>query len=545
MSGTSNKYQSLWICLALALVTFAVFWQVQYNEFVDYDDDKYVVKNPYIQSGLNLKSIEWAFTATRASNWHPLTWLSHTLDCQLFGLNPKWHHLVNLLLHTVNVLLLFLVFKDMTGALWQSAYVAAVFALHPLHVESVAWVAERKDVLSTMFWLLTMAAYLRYVRRHSLIWYMVTLLLFALGLMAKPMLVTLPFVLLLLDYWPLCGTGFQPVNTRPRWPCHMRQAVFEKLPFFVLSAISSVITFLAQQKGGAMTGADVLALRIRFANAIVSYMRYVGKMIWPGELAVLYPYQIDRLLFLKAAAAGLVLLAVTMLIVRLSGRHRYLAAGWFWYLGTLVPVIGFVQVGSQTFADRYTYIPLTGLFIIVAWGMPELFAKWRHKRVLFGVSAATILLALSICTYLQLRYWRNSIALFEHTLKTVSDDGTINYNLGNVFQSRGSLEEAMAHYRQAVKIKPDYIKALNNLGNILVEQGRFDEAIDCFNQGLRFAPNDVLLRYNFAVTLVSAGKPDEAANEFSYALQLADAEKNEALAGLIREKLDLCRQSKP
>jgi len=531
MNGKPDKYKSLRICLALALVTFAVFWQVQRNEFVDYDDDKYVVKNPYVQGGLNLKSIEWAFTATRASNWHPLTWLSHTLDCKLFGLNPKWHHLVNLLFHIVNTLLLFLVFKDMTGALWQSAYVAALFALHPLHVESVAWVAERKDVLSTMFWLLMMAAYLRYVRQHNLIWNTVTLLLFALGLMAKPMLVTLPFVLLLLDYWPL-----ERLN---------RQAIFEKIPFWGLSAISSIITFFAQQKGGAITGADMLALRIRFANAIVSYTRYVGKMIWPTKLAVLYPYQIDRLLFLKAVAAGLALLAVTMLIIRLSARHRYLAVGWFWYLGTLVPVIGLVQVGSQTFADRYTYIPLTGLFIIVAWASPELLAGWRHKKALLIAAAAIILPALSICTHIQLRCWRNSTSLFEHTLKTVSDDGTINYNLGNVLQSQGKFEEATTHYRQAVKIKPNYIKALNNLGNILAERGKFDEAVDYFNQGLHFEPNDVWLRYNLAVTLLSEGKPGEAANEFNYALQLAVAEKNEAVAGLIREKLDLCRQSKP
>jgi tetratricopeptide (TPR) repeat protein len=531
MSGTSNKYQSLWICLLLILVTFAVFRQLRYCEFIDYDDDKYIKKNPYVQSGLNLKSIEWAFTATRASNWHPVTWLSHILDCQFFGLNPKWHHLVNLLFHIINTLLLFWVLKDMTGAVWQSAFVAAAFALHPLHVESVAWVAERKDVLSTLFLLITMAAYVHYVRHSDIKWYMVTLLLFVSGLMAKPMLVTLPFVLLLLDYWPL-----ERLN---------RHTIYEKAPFFVFSAISSVITFLAQQRGGAMTDADVLALRIRFANAVVSYLRYVGKMIWPSKLAVLYPYHIDRLLFLKAAAAVLVLLGVSILAIRLASRHRYLPVGWFWYLGTLVPVIGFIQVGSQTFADRYTYIPLTGLFIIVAWALPELLAGRRYRKVVLGVSAAIVLLVLSICTHLQLRYWRNSIALFEHTLKVTGDNDTIHYNLGDVFRLGGNPEKAIAHYRQAVKIKPDYIKAINNLGNILAEQGRFDEAVDYFNQGLHFAPNDVWLRYNLAVTFLSAGKADEAVNEFSYALQLAVAEKNEELAGLIREKLDLFRQPKP
>jgi len=555
MYNAENKYQVFLIYSLLVLSTLIAYEQVRKNSFVDYDDLLYITRNQHIKTGINFKNITWAFTATYAGNWHPVTWLSHILDCQVFGLNPKWHHLVNLLFHTANTLLLFWVLKKMTGAIWQSAFVAAAFALHPLHVESVAWVAERKDVLSALFWLLTMAAYLRYVRGGGAKWYVGTLLLFALGLMAKPMLVTLPFVLLLLDYWPL--NRLKPADSVERvadrkeaseihyTPNTIRYTLPEKVPFFALSVISSVITFLAQQSDRAMAGADTLALRIRFANAVVSYLRYIGKMVWPSKLAVLYPYHIDRLLFLKAAAAVLVLLGVSILAIRLASRHRYLPVGWFWYLGTLVPVIGFIQVGSQTFADRYTYIPLTGLFIIVAWALPELLAGRRYRKVVLGVSAAIVLLVLSICTHLQLRYWRNSIALFEHTLKVTGDNDTIHYNLGDVFRLGGNPEKAIAHYRQAVKIKPDYIKAINNLGNILAEQGRFDEAVDYFNQGLHFAPNDVWLRYNLAVTFLSAGKADEAVNEFSYALQLAVAEKNEELAGLIREKLDLFRQPKP
>ena len=555
MYNAENKYQVFLIYSLLVLSTLIAYEQVRKNSFVDYDDLLYITRNQHIKTGINFENITWAFTATYAGNWHPVTWLSHILDCQVFGLNPKWHHLVNLLFHTANTLLLFWVLKKMTGAIWQSAFVAAAFALHPLHVESVAWVAERKDVLSALFWLLTMAAYLRYVRGGGAKWYVGTLLLFALGLMAKPMLVTLPFVLLLLDYWPL--NRLKPADSVERvadrkeaseihyTPNTIRYTLPEKVPFFALSVISSVITFLAQQSDRAMAGADTLALRIRFANAVVSYLRYIGKMVWPSKLAVLYPYHIDRLLFLKAAAAVLVLLGVSILAIRLASRHRYLPVGWFWYLGTLVPVIGFIQVGSQTFADRYTYIPLTGLFIIVAWALPELLAGRRYRKVVLGVSAAIVLLVLSICTHLQLRYWRNSIALFEHTLKVTGDNDTIHYNLGDVFRLGGNPEKAIAHYRQAVKIKPDYIKAINNLGNILAEQGRFDEAVDYFNQGLHFAPNDVWLRYNLAVTFLSAGKADEAVNELSYALQLAVAEKNEELAGLIREKLDLFRQPKP
>jgi tetratricopeptide (TPR) repeat protein len=511
MGRASSKYSSLLICGALSLITFFAFVRVLSNEFVNYDDDQYITGNTQVQAGLSIEGIKWAFTHQCVAFWLPLTILSHMLDCQLFGLNPTGHHLTSLLLHIVNTLLLFWFLKDSTGELWKSSFVAAAFALHPLHVESVAWAAERKDVLSTLFWLLTMAAYLRYVKNGGAKWYTVTLLLFALGLMTKPMLVTLPFVLLLLDYWPL--GRLQNVRDTKRLS-------FEKTPFFVLSVISSAITFLVQKKDGAMPGANVLALKMCFANAVVSYLRYVGKMIWPSKLAVFYPYYIDRLLLLKAAAAFLVLLGVSILVLRLASRHRYLPAGWLWYLGTLVPVIGFVQVGSQTFADRYTYMPLTGLFIIIAWALPELLAGWRHRRIAMGAAAAAILSALTVCTWMQMGYWHNSIALFEHALKVTVNNGLAHYNIGVALQQQRKPEEAFNHYLQVLRINPNYADAHNNLGSLLLGQGKPDEAVSHFRRALELKPNFVEAYNNLGLALGIKGNLDEAISNFQQALRL-------------------------
>jgi tetratricopeptide (TPR) repeat protein len=490
MSKVPDKSRISLICFLLGLTTLITFGQVCRNDFINYDDTIYVTENQHVRGGLTFNNVFWAFTAAHGSNWHPITGLSHIIDCQLFGLNPAGHHFTNLLLHIANTLLLFLVLKDMTAALWQSAFVAALFALHPLHVESVAWIAERKDVLSTTFWFLTMAAYVRYVRQRSVTWYIGTLVLFALGLMTKPMLVTLPFVLLLLDYWPLGRLT--------------RQAIFEKLPFFALSVILSVITFLVQQKSGAMADIDIMPLKMRFANAIVSYLRYVGKMIWPNKLAVFYPYQADRLLFLEVAAAVLMLLGISILVIMLASRHRYLLVGWFWYLGTLVPVIGLVQVGSQAMADRYTYIPLTGLFIIIAWGFNDILAGWRYRKIILGTAALMALLALSICTYFQLRHWRNSITLFSHAISVTSENILAQLNFGEALASKGKPEEAMNHYRQALRIKPDFALAHNNLGDLLLSKGKFSEAISHFRQALQAKPDFPEALNNLAWALATA-----------------------------------------
>jgi len=567
MDKTSSNYSFILICTALVSVTFITFSPLFRNGFVNYDDDQYVTKNQNVQAGLTAKTIKWAFTAKNAGNWHPLTWLSHMLDCQLFGLDPKWHHIVNLLFHTANTLLLFWVLKDMTGALWQSAFVAAAFALHPLHVESVAWAAERKDVLSTLFWLLTMAAYLRYVRRHNITWYIGTLVLFALGLMAKPMLVTLPFVLLLLDYWPLKRLTYYPLSA-------IRYPLLEKLPFFALSAISCVIAFFAQRSAGAVVGIHLLSLKRRIANVPLSYLGYIGKTVWPAKLAVFYPYNIDRSLLLQVAIAVLVLLGISVLVLRLALKRRYLFTGWFWYLGTLVPVIGLLQVGSQSMADRYTYLPLTGLFIIIAWGISDILTGWQHRKIVLGLSSLAVLSALSICTYVQVHYWRDTITLFEHALKAASENDIPHINLGVELASQGKFDQALSHYnralqlnpkysktysnlgialksmgrlddaitnyRRAIELEPGYTEAYNNLGNAFRLQGKYDEAVDCLRRAIALNPDIPDIHYNLGLTFQLQDKPEEAIVYFRQAIRLKPdwASPLDSLASLLATTSD-------
>ena len=544
----------LLILLFLIAATFAVFWQVQNQEFVNYDDNVYITENPHVQSGLTRKSLAWAFTSTYASNWHPLTWLSHLLDCELYGLNPKWHHLTNLLFHVANTLLLFLVLKRMTGAHWRSAYVAAMFALHPLHVESVAWVAERKDVLSIFFWMLTMWAYSRYAERPSLNRYLLVFLSFALGLMAKSMLVTLPFVLLLMDYWPLRRLRFGQEAGDNRLkaqgsfiPLHKRSVplrlVLEKVPFIALAGVSSAVTLFAQQYGGAVTSLESLSLKVRIANALVSYVNYIWKMIWPEGLAVFYPHP-GMLPMWQVAGAGLLLVCVSFLAIRTARSRPYMIVGWLWYLGTLVPVIGLIQVGVQAMADRYTYVTLIGLFIIIAWGVPDILARWRYGKIAIAISAGLTLSIFTILTSLQLQHWRNNMTLFKHALSVTTgnylahtnvgavlvgqgrlDDGIAHYakalhikpnyalahyNLAAALDRQGKLDEAIAHYTKAARIKPDYVKARCNLGVALARQGKLDEAIAHLAEALRIEPNLAEAHYNLGRALAMQGKPDEA-----------------------------------
>ena len=386
MSGNSNKNGSLLICLTLILTTLAVFYQVCTYDFVNFDDAEYIYENPNIQAGITPEAIKWAFTTGRANNWHPLTWLSHMLDWQLFGPNPGGHHLTNLIFHIANTLLLFVVLKQMTGAIWPSAFVAALFALHPLHVESVAWVAERKDVLSTFFWILTMWAYVRYVRRPKIVSYLLVVVFFVLGLISKPMLVTLPFVLLLLDYWPLD-------RLNPKRP--KVSLLIEKVPLFVMVLASCIVTFIVQSKSGAMLSGKSYSLLIRLANAFISYLQYITKMIWPVRLTMFYPHPGPNVSILYGIISAVFLLVVTIFIFQFAANRRYLVTGWFWYLGTLVPVIGLVQVGDQAMADRYSYITLTGLFIIIAWGLPELLGKWPHRKVVLWMCSLIVLFALA------------------------------------------------------------------------------------------------------------------------------------------------------
>jgi len=506
----SHRFE-LVVCLFLIVGTLTVFWQVQHHDFIDLDDHLYVTENNHVQAGLTKKGVIWAFTTFHAANWHPLTWLSHMLDCQLFGMRPGMHHLTNLLFHILNSLLLLLVLRKMTGAWWRSAFVAALFALHPLHVESVAWVAERKDVLSTFFWLLTMWVYAHYAERPTFDRYLLVLLSFALGLMAKPMLVTLPFVLLLVDYWPLgrlqLGQSCNDGNLRIKKSSAFR-VVWEKIPFFVLAAMSGVLTLLAQQKAGALRTLDIIPLKIRTANALVSYISYIGKMIWPHNLAVFYPHP-GIVPMWQAVGAGLSLICLCVLsvmFVRAGRRFPHLAVGWLWYLGTLVPVIGLVQVGSQAMADRYTYVPLIGLFIMISWGFYDLVRGWKNRRMVLAISTGVVLLALMACTWSQVRLWKNSTLLFKHALNVTDNNYKARNLLGIASERQGRLKEALRHYSEALRIKPEYADAHNNQGVALARQGRLKEAISHFSEALRIKPDYVDAHNNLGVALEQQGR---------------------------------------
>jgi len=519
------------VCLLLVATTVAVFWQVRHHEFIDFDDDLYVWANPHVRAGVNSESLRSAFTATEGGNWHPLTWLSHMVDCQIFGLDPGAHHLINVLFHAASTVLLFLVLSQMTGALWRSAAVAALFAFHPLHVESVAWISERKDVLSTLFWMLTLGTYLAYVRRPGPLLYLLTLFAFACGLMAKPMLVTLPFVLLLMDYWPLGRLEAGRWSAAPEGDLQQQAIVagrrraivrllVEKIPFLLLSAASSVITFLAQREGGAIQSIERFSFESRIANALVSYVRYVGKMIWPEHLAIYYPHPGDALPLWQSVAAGLALATISIVALRAARRHPYLVVGWLWYLGTLMPVIGLVQIGGQAMADRYTYVPLIGLFLMIAWGGAEVTARWAFLRKPLAVLAVLMVTALGLRTWWQLQFWRDSITLFEHTLQVTSGNSLIHNNLGIALARQGRVEEAIAHYREALTSDPMNVKSHINLGVALVDLGRLDEAVDQYRQALQLQPDHPGVHNNLGNALVLLGKLDEAATEFNRALEI-------------------------
>jgi tetratricopeptide (TPR) repeat protein len=511
MYKTINKYNVLWVCTGLVVITLIVFWQVRTFEFVNYDDPDYVSENRHVRAGLNAGGIKWAFTTNHADNWHPLTWLSHMLDCELFGIKPGPHHLINLIFHIVNTLLLFAVLKAMTGSLWACSFVAALFAIHPLHVESVAWISERKDVLSTFFWILTMWAYVLFVRKSRVIWYLATLTLFTLGLLVKPMLVTLPFVLLLLDYWPL---GRFETDRRI-----VQRLVVEKIPYFIISAIICVITLSIEAKG-AGASLDLIGLKTRILNTPIAYMTYIVKMIWPSSLAALYPHPGEGLSIVKAAIATALLLGISVVVIRFACERKYLPTGWFWFLGTLVPVIGLVQVGPQGWADRYSYVPLTGLFVVVAWGMPELLSKWRYREIFLVVSSIAVILVLSVCSRLQTRYWQNSETICRRALKVTRNNSIMHNNFGVVLQSQGGFDEAIDHFRRALKIRPDDTEAHNNIGNVLQKQGKLDEAIIHYLEALRIMPNDAKTYSNLGIALATQGKLDEAIRHFRRGLEI-------------------------
>ncbi len=548
---TCNRMRSIVLtCIALIAIVFAVYIQVGNHDFLDYDDNVYVTANPHVTSGITTNNVIWAFSSVDAANWHPVTWLSHMADVQIFGMNPHGHHLTNVVIHAVSAVLLLLLLFRITGSLWQSSFVAALFALHPLHVESVAWVAERKDVLSAFFWFFTLLLYSEYTKGRKPSFYMYTLFSFALGLMAKPMLVTLPVVMLLMDYWPLDrylnaergqGTGSQLLRvTSP-----LAGLVKEKIPFFLLSLLSGAVTIYAQHSGGAIASLDRIPPLSRIENALVAYVRYIGKALWPFDLGVLYPMPPSFPLW-QVLGSLLVLLLISVATIRAGRRYPYLAAGWFWYLVTLVPVIGLIQVGAQSIADRYTYIPLTGLFIMVAWGTADMTKSWRYRKIVLALSAGMVIIASTVITWQQLAYWRDSVSLFRHALQVTADNSIMHNNLGFALFHKGHVDEAISEYKEALRIKPKSSSAHNNLGFALASQGKLDAAIWEYQLSLILKPDHAETHNNLGVALFRKGRVDEALREYQAALRIkpndANAHNNSGLALVNKGAVDAAIQ---
>lgn len=514
---------TIWLLVALATITVAAYAPLRHHDFVGIDDPIYVINNPHLRGGLTWAKVASAFGSSYANFWHPLTLLSLMLDVQLFGVSAGALHLSNLLLHVASTLVLFLVLLRMTGARGPSAFVAALFAVHPLHVESVGWIAERKDVLSTLFWMLTLWAYAGYARRSRGARYGLVVILFVLGLMAKPMLVTLPFTLLLLDLWPLGRVSLSANPACPRrWPALSRAwlpLLREKVPLFALAVAAGVIAFLSQQRGGAVAPLESFPMAGRVATTLVGYASYILKMIWPRTLVAFYPY--PQTMPLGPAAAALAALAgVSVLVVRLASRHPYLAVGWFWYVGTLLPVSGLVQVGSHAMADRYTYVPLIGLFIMVAWGVPELFGRGRARRAILTTFAAGAVVACVVATRAQVMTWRNSVTLWQHALRVMPDNYYAHNALGLELYKQGLTDEAAAHFLRSAELAPGFPNPHNNLGLLLAERGRTAEAIEQYNEALRRWPDYPQAHVNLGNALLTAGRARDAVAHFDEALRL-------------------------
>ena len=522
------------VLLGLFLLVIVIYGQVRHHEFVHFDDYEYIVENPHVRAGLSWEGVKWAFGSFHMANWHPLTWLSHMVDCSLFGLEPGGHHMTSVLLHTLNSLLLFAGLRFMTRAPWPSLVVAALFAVHPLRVESVAWVAERKDVLAAFFWMLTMLAYAYYTRLPGLRRYLLVFLCLALGLMAKPMLVTLPIVLLLLDVWPLARLRAQP----------FRRLLLEKVPLLFLSAASGAVTVLAQRGGGAVETLEAVSFPSRLGNALIAYVVYLGKTIWPAGLAVYYPHPavVSKNLLLSLAVpalfAGLLLALITYPVARRAKARPYLAVGWLWYLGTLLPVIGLFQVGNQAMADRYAYLPLVGIYIAVVWGARDLIPRWPGLRPLFVVAVPLALLSYSAATWSQTAHWRSSAALFGRALLVTTDNYVAHTNLGNALARRGDLVWAVGEYESALAIRPDFVEAHNNLGGALMRQGDPVRATEHYRHAIRLRPFYDKAHYNLGLALDTQGKPVQAMAHYERALVINPdlAEAHLALGGILLKR---------
>jgi tetratricopeptide (TPR) repeat protein len=531
----------LLILLGLAVMTFTIYAQVISHQFITLDDPTYIQENPMVKRGITGAGIAWAFTTFYATNWHPLTWISHMIDCQLFGTNAGRYLLVNALIHVANTLLVFWFLLRSTHARWPSALVAALFALHPLHVESVAWVSERKDTLSTFFGLLSLIAYVRYTEAPSKSRYVWTAVSLVLGLLAKPMLVTLPFVMLLLDYWPL--RRFQRSKVSSQWSV-VRGLVVEKIPLFALAAASAIMTLIAQSRGGAVRTLAHDPVTLRLSNALVSYAKYLLLTFWPNDLAVYYPFA--GIAAWQIIGAAFLLIGITALCFFERKSRPYVIVGWLWFLGTLVPVIGFVQVGGQVMADRYFYIPSIGLFIAIVFGLADIARSWRVTPLFSAGIATGILLILATLTNAQIQRWQNSFTLFEHTLAVTPPNLRIEHNLGLALGVSDRYDEAAAHFERALQIDPNFYDGLVVMGVTRAHQGRVPEAIEYFQAAIRSRPDTPKAHVQLAHALWTQNRDQEALEEMRRALQfapkdadiLADLGLALALAGRVPEAID-------
>ena len=503
----SALFQPRFIALLLALVTLVIYLPVLRDGFVNYDDEDYVISNSVVKNGLTLAGVKWAFTTFHSANWHPVTWLSHMTDCELFGLNPAAHHFVNALIHSVNAALLFILLLRLTSLIWPSLIVAALFAWHPLHVESVAWISERKDVLSTFFALLTLLSYAKYVRENRRPGFWFALLFFALGLMSKPMLVTLPFVLLLLDFWPL-----QRFNHSTS-----QRLLIEKIPFFALTAISCIVTFFAQRAEAVRTLKEI-SLTLRLENAAASAAAYLAQIFWPSKLAVFYPMP-DKITPTAIFISAMILILISALAWLARKKIPCLITGWLWFLGTLVPVIGLVKVGDAAHADRYTYFPAIGIFLAVVFGIWNLL-KQLHAQKVFTAASLLALVACMILTEYQLQFWRDSETLFRRAIAVTQNNATAHVNLGSALQAGGKSSEAIAEYREALRLDPKQFEADSNLGKLLFEQNNFADALPYCELAVRLKPDRATLRNNLGLTLAALGRYDEALAQFAEAARL-------------------------
>ena len=532
-SKISRRWLRLGICISLAVLTWVVFGQLLQYDFINYDDPRYVYENTNITNGLTIGGIAWAFTHIHSMNWHPLTTISHMLDCQLYGLKPGAHHFTNVLLHSIVAILLFLVLQQMTGgpsrtdSIWRSAFVAAVFAIHPLRVESVAWIAERKDVLSGVFFMLTLLTYIRYVRVPSIGHYLTAIFMFALGLMCKPMLVTLPFVLLVLDYWPLKRVRSQKSELKSQR--NLLALVVEKLPLVALSVVSSVVTFAAQR--GAVGWTEQLPVLARINNAVVTYAAYMWQMLWPVKLAVFYPHPESRLPLWEIILCLLLLIGITAAAVVLRKARPYFITGWLWYVGMLVPVIGLVQVGWQGRADRYTYLPQIGLYIAITWGIADVTAAWRWQREILTAGTAIVVALLSWPASVQTSYWRDSETLFTHALAVTSNNDVAENNLGIVYLQKGRLDAAISLLQAAVDLRADNSPAQENLAKALLQKGQVSEALLHYRKLLELQPDNMEVHNIVGTVLIQQGRISEAVEEWQKVL-LIQPDNGNALSNL-------------